>query len=484
MAFGFSNSSQKLEYDLNRNQIMGYAITAIGELGWGLFSMTDDNAMAEIYEESEEAVYLLDITAQPQKLFIKASKSQGVDNKPEINKKNEELFINKFNELLDVITKEEAATKFSEFLEEIENNKQEEKTSFKEGVNSFFSLFKPHEGYFFTPILAIINIVVFILMLISGVHIITPTSEAIISWGGNFAPLTQSGEWWRLITANFLHIGIIHLAFNMWALFYVGSILEPMIGKVKFLIAFLLTGLSSAVLSTYFHSNNVSAGASGAIFGLFGVLLALTLTNYIDKRIRNNFLKFAAFFIVANLLYGMKDGIDNAGHIGGLIGGTVIGFAFYPLLVKPREKAFINTALALITLVFIGISTLAFSAIPKSEIADYQELTQEFVALEQEALEVYNKFETSSTNYILYYLEDKGVKNWERGIEIAKEAQALNINSKLKEYSKGLEEYCILRRDAFKLMIKAISEDTDVYDNTIEEKNAKIDSVIGELNKY
>src|SRR3990170_7332900 len=87
-----------------------------------------------------------------------------------------------------------------------------------------------------------INVLVFISMAVSGVSLMSPTGEDIVNWGGNFSPYTNSGDWWRLITCVFVHIGIIHLLFNMYALYTIGVYLEPMLGKTKFIIAYLCTG--------------------------------------------------------------------------------------------------------------------------------------------------------------------------------------------------------------------------------------------------
>lgn len=184
-----------------------------------------------------------------------------------------------------------------------------------------------------------INVLVFILMAISGAGIFTIDDTTVhINWGSNLTTLTLNGEWWRLLTSTFIHFGILHLAMNTYALYMAGVYLEPMLGKTKYITAYLCTGILSGVLSLWWHTDGVnSAGASGAIFGLYGVFLALLLTNLIPKQVRKGLLQSIGVFIVYNLAFGMKSGVDNAGHIGGLLSGLAIGVIYYLVLSKKTK---------------------------------------------------------------------------------------------------------------------------------------------------
>jgi len=158
-------------------------------------------------------------------------------------------------------------------------------------------------------------------MIISGVHFFMPENQSLLDWGANFKPLTLAGQWWRLFTAIFLHIGIFHLLFNMYALFYIGLLLEPYLGKARFLAAYLISGIAASITSLWWNDLIISAGASGAIFGMYGVFLSLLSTNLLDKSVKKALLTSIAIFVVYNLLNGLKQGsgIDNAAHIGGLV---------------------------------------------------------------------------------------------------------------------------------------------------------------------
>jgi membrane associated rhomboid family serine protease len=135
------------------------------------------------------------------------------------------------------------------------------------------------------------------------------------------------GEWWRLVTSMFLHYGILHIGFNMWALFVIGSPLESMLGRLRFAALYFLSGIGGSILS--FSTGQIltpAAGASGAIFGLFGAF-------FVVLRRRNLETGGILGLIVINLVLSFSfANIDWRGHVGGLVVGTVLGavFAYAP----------------------------------------------------------------------------------------------------------------------------------------------------------
>jgi len=182
-----------------------------------------------------------------------------------------------------------------------------------------------------TTVLLAINVLVFIAMVIGGVSPLTPTSEQLLRWGASYGPSELSTDWWRLFTAMFVHIGLIHIALNMLCLSNLGPLAERLFGSGKFLLLYLLTGLGGNVASVALHPTIVAAGASGAIFGVAGALLAVFHVRKIPAiaslRGRGGQLGIGGF-IAYNLFYGFADsGIDNAAHIGGLVIGFLIGLS-------------------------------------------------------------------------------------------------------------------------------------------------------------
>jgi len=155
--------------------------------------------------------------------------------------------------------------------------------------------------------------------------------DVLIKLGAKYSPLIVSGEYWRLFTAMFLHIGLMHLLFNAYALIAVGADLERIVGWQRFLIIFLLSGLFGS-LASYAFSPHLSAGASGGIFGLIGALGAFfalyreRLGRWGRSRLGN-----ILFLIAINLFWGFTNpGIDNYAHLGGLLSGAVLGLALAP----------------------------------------------------------------------------------------------------------------------------------------------------------
>ena len=170
------------------------------------------------------------------------------------------------------------------------------------------------------PIITYILIALCIIMfIVSGFGYKTDT---LVLFGANYGPLVKHGEIYRLITCMFLHAGIVHLGLNMYSLFIVGPRLEDFFGKWKYLLIYLISGISASLLSIGLNGDVVSVGASGAIFGLFGALLyfGYTYRGYIATIIRSQIVPIVLY----NLLIGFFiPGIDMWGHVGGLIGGVI-----------------------------------------------------------------------------------------------------------------------------------------------------------------
>lgn len=205
-------------------------------------------------------------------------------------------------------------------------------------LKEFLSLFIPKEDYRVTPIIMDINIIIFLAMVFAGLGLMSFSASDLLHWGANYRPAVARGEWWRLLSSTFLHGGLMHLFMNMIGLAFVGVFLEPLLGTKRFILAYLLTGIIASITSIWWHSATVSVGASGAIFGMYGVFLALLLTKVFPPEMNRSFLISTSIFIGYNLLMGLAGDIDNAAHIGGLVSGFVIGFALYYLSGDLKEK--------------------------------------------------------------------------------------------------------------------------------------------------
>lgn len=193
--------------------------------------------------------------------------------------------------------------------------------------------------YTITIALIAINVLVFLAMLASGVSLTQPTPRDILIWGGDYGPLTLGAhQYWRLFTSCFLHFGIIHIGMNMYVLYLIGPFIETVFGRVRYLLVYFIAGLAGSIVSVIVHPTAVGAGASGAIFGLYGAVFGFLL---IRRRILNpaavsSISKSAGLFVLYNVVYGSFSGTtDLSAHIGGLVAGFLSGM----LLVPPRPDA-------------------------------------------------------------------------------------------------------------------------------------------------
>jgi len=194
-----------------------------------------------------------------------------------------------------------------------------------EKLRETFDFLIPKEGYYITPILIDLNIIIYLIMVFSGYGLISFRGKDLLELGANFKPLTGSEQWWRLLTSTFLHGGLMHLMMNMFGLLFVGIFLEPVLGKTRYLLIYLTTGILASLTSFWWYEATVCVGASGAIFGLYGLLIALLITKVFSKKLNIPFLVSILVFVGFNLLMGLTGGIDNAAHIGGLLSGFIIG---------------------------------------------------------------------------------------------------------------------------------------------------------------
>ena len=223
-----------------------------------------------------------------------------------------------------------------------ETDPSEIEWSYDQGAPSLIPLYIPQPGFFITPLLIYGNLAVYLLMALSGFGFLQFQADDLMKMGANFRPDTVNGQWWRLLTSVFLHGGLMHLLANMYGLFYIGSILEPLLGRTRFLGAYLICGIFGSLASVGWYEATVSVGASGAIFGMYGLFLALLLAKKFHPEFAQTFLSSTLIFVAFNLLMGFQGGIDNAAHIGGLVSGFAAGWFLKAELRPPDDELLSN----------------------------------------------------------------------------------------------------------------------------------------------
>jgi rhomboid protease GluP len=188
-----------------------------------------------------------------------------------------------------------------------------------------------------------------------------PTRES-LQWGANAGALTIAGEWWRLLTNVFVHGGLLHIAFNMWCLWNLGALCESLYGRWTYAAIYLICGVGASLASAAWHPYVPSVGASGAIFGLAGALIAaFKLGEFsVPRAALSGTLRSLGAFVVYNLIFGFAlPGIDNTAHIGGLITGLIVG-ALIALIAPRQDQA--PRRFAVFVVVILALAGVAIGA--------------------------------------------------------------------------------------------------------------------------
>jgi rhomboid protease GluP len=334
-------------------------------------------------------------------------------------------------------------------------------------------------GHYITYGLVGLNVLVFIVMVIAGVHIFKPSVPDLLNWGGNHKLYTLGGEWWRLITSVFIHIGIIHLVFNMYALFTVGVYLEPLLGRWKFLFAYLCTGVFASLTSIYWHDNTVSAGASGAIFGLYGFFLALLTTKLLDPQTKKALLTSIAVFVGYNLLYGMKDGVDNAAHLGGLISGFILGYFYY--FTRDREWGKYFSAICVV--ITLAVAGLFLSKNKADDSAAFYRILSEFGIIETKAMQPFMDREKLTSAEFIRQSNEVSLPLWADAKAAMKPADDMKLPAELERQRKLLVDYINLRIQFTTAMVEAEKLGEQGNWDEVNSLAAKIEQVINEMEK-
>lgn len=394
------------------------------------------------------------------------------------------------------------------------------------------SFFIPRKDYWVTPILVYINVAIYLLMAVWGVDIVDASARDLSAWGGNSRRMAEANEWWRLFTYFFVHSGFVHLAVNMSALMAIGMMCEPYLGRLRFATAYVLTGLVAGLSSLWWHYFEVSVGASGAIFGLYGVFMAMLMTGFIEKPARRVMLIYILIFIGINFTY-LEEGVDNAAHIGGLAAGIVIGLAYAPSLAPGESVQSAWKAVIILTLTIVPASAIFYGSI-SYDIPEWEEAMEHFDSMESLAMEVYPKKETedgdmawlSDPDSVIHYLklateagdadidttdmddeleeirqalkndsllavepweerknrqmddiQNRGIYYWGQNIVLMQKMDELDLPKKIRLLNEDLKKYSELRLKTYQWMYEDIRDEDENNVEKIEEYEAVIDAL-------
>lgn len=298
---------------------------------------------------------------------------------------------------------------------------------------------------FFTYFFIVLNILAYLFIEYKGS---STSTETLIQYGAKYNVAIMDGEIWRLLSSMFLHIGAIHILLNMLALYFLGTLTERIYGSSRFLIIYLIAGISGSVASFAFNPA-VSAGASGAIYGLFGALLYFGLNN------REVFMKTIGMNVITilaiNIIFGfMAPQIDVGGHFGGLIGGFIAAMATGVPNKKWRLKQFFGVVICIVGLIGLFLFGMNNDAVQKSELAqlqrikeymeqeNYEEIvptTTETLEVAEDNLVVAQLLFSRSYAYIQLNDNQKAIQDLEQAVEIYPEFEEAWYNLAILYYS-------------------------------------------------
>jgi rhomboid protease GluP len=324
-------------------------------------------------------------------------------------------------------------------------------------------------------------------MLAWGVDPMQPSIDRLIQWGANYGPRTTQGEWWRMFTCMFVHIGVLHLLFNMVALWNVGGFMEQVLGHTGFLVLYLLAGLLGSMASVAWNPFVVSAGASGAIFGVYGGLLAF-LVRHRDRHqyaflaaLRTNTLAFIGYNVVFGFII---PGIDMAAHLGGLAGGFVCGFVLMPSFTLASHlglwrRSVLVGAVGLV--VIVGLSNL----LPRAE--DVEARLQQFASLDATILATFNHAITQlqqgkiSEAEIVRILEQEMLPPWRTQREALQQLLTLSrLPTRQQQLMTRLVEYMTARQEGWELLRAGLRQHDPRTLKSANEKQRQADQILGQ----
>ncbi|MEZ5581648.1 MAG: rhomboid family intramembrane serine protease [Candidatus Competibacteraceae bacterium] len=345
-----------------------------------------------------------------------------------------------------------------------------------------------------TPVLIGANLLVFVVMSVLDAGIDASDSRLYLSWGGNFRPLTAGGEWWRLLTSAFLHVGVVHLLFNLWVLFEVGRLVERLYGSGYFAFIYVGSALTGSLSSILWYEQRISVGASGAIFGVYGALLAYLLIrrHTLPQFIIRNLLVIAVLFIGVSLAYGLfQQGIDNAAHVGGLIGGFLLGIPLsrpldLSLRTRPAGKRLLFGIAGLLSVTAVMVSYVPKPLYDVEKELAFQEDIEWFRTQEETANAAYNRLIGEAKRGMIAErqladrLEEEALMIWQN---IARRFAKHPLSEKSPSFNayRLTKEFSEVRRDALIALIDGLRKQDQADFQTFHVLQAKAEQLLEQM---
>ncbi|SDH13993.1 rhomboid protease GluP [Pedobacter terrae] len=313
----------------------------------------------------------------------------------------------------------------------------------KNKIKNVLFLFFPQKGYTATPILVLLNTLYFIAIIILSIVFIAYLSSKTgnasqedylseiklfsLNFGVNQRNLVLGGQYWRLITYQFIHGSVSHLFFNMYALVYLGLMIENKLGWKKFLFIYLMSGICGGLVSLIFHQEGVMMGASGAIMGLYGAFIALLINKSFERKATRALLVstlIVSLLVLINGAFGKR--VDNAAHVGGFVSGFIFAYLLNYRWDKTFEiKNWARYAVSVLLFLIFFSGVLHFS--PKYATEEYRKLRYTFNTNLESLNSIMNLKISLPKDVKLASIKEDGIRPMERNLGIIKQMQALTL---------------------------------------------------------
>ncbi|SHG99953.1 rhomboid family intramembrane serine protease [Pedobacter caeni] len=362
----------------------------------------------------------------------------------------------------------------------------------KDKIRNVFYLFIPRKGYLVTPILLYLNIGYYLAITvrlyflsfsvqrgeIAPENIIDLANHIYSTFGVNSRDAILNGQFWRLISHQFIHFNLSHLFFNMYALIYIGLMVENKLGGWKTLAIYLSGGICGGLISVIGHRTGVMGGASGAITSLFGAFLALLLCKAFEKN-ANRALLISTLIVVALMLFNglMKRQVDNSAHIGGLVSGFLIGYLLY----QPTSLGFktnIYQRAVVAVLLVLTLAAVIFQFTPRYQKEAYEELVKQYLENNSRFMKIYTINNSMSKEDKIRLVTTDGVEAWKKNLDIVKKMEKLLL---LEEDKAAIKFRAIQARRGHAvslLMVRNYQADDAPYLNQIRRLLADMNNIV------
>lgn len=348
-------------------------------------------------------------------------------------------------------------------------------------VDGFFAVFKPVPGYYVTPILITLNVLVYLLLglttLFTGNSFLAIHPLILIQFGADFKLYTLTDEPWRLFSSVFMHLDVLHLFFNMYVLMVCGIYLERIIGSWKFLAAYLICGFAASTTSLWWNDLIPSVGASGAIYGLIGILLAmLSLKKLIEPVERQSLLISILITICFNYVIALVQGsrIDHGAHFGGLIFGFLLTRGYYFAIFQEKKEWLKKWAFTTSTAIVAVIAIILFFSM-KWNAQEYADQVDRLKRNEGMASTVsdYTLIGNGRTLYADASISNKiknfGIYYMDQNLHLLEEMNESTYSPGAKKVNKALREYYSLYKEYYEVQYARVEMGDYHYNSRIDE---------------